>query len=489
VIRPHTGEQEAGQAYTGNGILINSGFLTGLDVQEARHKAIEHLQKEGIGQAQTTYRLRDWCVSRQRYWGCPIPIIQCSSCGAVPVPDQDLPVTLPKDVTFDLMGNPLDHHPTWKHVPCPQCGQAAQRETDTLDTFFESSWYFLRFCDPKSTMPINGEMVDKWMPVDWYIGGVEHAVLHLLYARFFTKALRDCGYISLSEPFKNLMTQGMVCHQTFQDPDGKWLFPFEVAKTKAGTYVTVQDGRPVMVGRSEKMSKSKKNVVDPQEMVETYGADAVRLFVLSDTPPEKDFDWSGEGIEGCWRYLNRLWDVVDRIHGVQERSGTEEASLKFRKTTHQFIDKITESFETNAFNKAIAFARELTREIDKGVSREDISAEVLGEGIQVLLLALYPIIPHITSDLWSQVKGKGVPDHLMEASWPVSDPSLAAKETITIIVQVNGKLRGNFLIAPGSEEKTMLETALTIPNVQREIAGKAIRKTIIVPDRIVNIVV
>ncbi len=489
VIHPTAGDYPSDAAYSGPGNVINSDFLSGLDVPTARARAIERLQEQGLGQGQTTFRLRDWCVSRQRYWGCPIPMIHCPTCGVVPVPDNELPVTLPKDVEFDLMGNPLDHHPTWKHVNCPKCGQAAERETDTLDTFFESSWYFLRFCDPKSPSPLNKEAVDQWMPVDWYIGGIEHAVLHLLYARFFTKALRDCGYHSISEPFKNLMTQGMVCHQSFKDTNGQWLFPHEVNKVNETTYVTLKDGSPVTMGRSEKMSKSKKNVVDPKEMVDTFGVDAVRLFVLSDNPPEKDFDWSEEGIEGCWRYLNKMWRILETAEPLKDRPGTDDVSLKFRRLTHQSINKITQAFEKNGFNKAIAFARELTRDIEDALTVGGISGSALYEAIQVLLVGMCPIIPHITSDMWGRFKATDAPDYIIDATWPVADAVLTAQDEITIVVQVNGKLRGNILVPLGTQESILIETALTLPAVQREIADKGIRRTIVVPNRIVNLVV
>lgn len=476
-------------AYTGSGTMINSDFLNGLDIPEAREKAIDRLVGLNKGESQITYRLRDWCVSRQRYWGCPIPIIHCPACGDVPVPEKDLPVTLPKDADFGFMGNPLDHHPTWKHVNCPTCGQTAERETDTLDTFFESSWYFLRFCDNKAKEPLNRAACEDWMPVDWYIGGVEHAVLHLLYARFFTKALRDCGYISLSEPFKNLLTQGMVCHQSYKSQEGQWIFPDEVKRIGENTYVRVKDDSPVTVGRSEKMSKSKKNVVDPKEMVDTYGVDSVRLFVLSDTPPEKDFDWSEEGIEGCWRYLNKLWRVLEVTQEHLNRSGSEDATKKFRSSTHQSIAKITGAYEKNGFNKAVAFARELTRDLEEAQSNESISGKALREAGQVLLLAVCPIVPHIASEMWPSYKDDSMSNLIIDAAWPQVDEKLASQSEITIAVQVNGKTRGNISVSKGSENNILIETALTLPNVQREIEGKGIRRTIVVPDRIVNIVV
>lgn len=475
-----------GEAYTGLGVLTASGFLDGLSVEKARVRAIEEIERRQIGERRITYRLRDWCISRQRYWGCPIPVIYCDECGPLPVPDKDLPVTLPKDVVFGQGGNPLANHPTWKHVDCPACGKAATRETDTFDTFFESSWYFLRYCNPFTTSPLDKTACEKWMPVDWYIGGVEHAVLHLLYARFFTKALRDCGYIDIDEPFKNLLTQGMVCHQTFQSKDGHWLNPQDVEKGAKGGYLAVQDGSPVVVGRSEKMSKSKKNVVDPQPIIDSYGADAARLFVLSDTPPERDFDWSDEGLEGAWRYINRVWRLGLQIIEMSDRPGEADITLILRKTIHQSIRKFHQAYERNAFNKAIAFLRELTNGLEKAVENNSVSRAALVEGMNVIVQGLGPIVPHLTSELWSRL-GHSV--SLIDAPWPVSDPELALIEEATIAVQVNGKMRGSFS-APVDAEKVLLEEeAFALAGVVRDMAGRPARRVIIIPNRIVNIVV
>lgn len=489
VVAPETAESIADiseKAYTGNGVMINSGFLDGLSVAEARSVAIKKLEEHGFGKKQITYRLRDWCVSRQRYWGCPIPIIHCPECGVIPVPESDLPVRLPDDVEFNQVGNPLDYHPTWKHTQCPTCGGKATRETDTFDTFFESSWYFLRFCDPKSAAPINKEAVDKWMPVDWYIGGIEHAVLHLLYARFFTKALRDCGYVSISEPFKNLLTQGMVCHQTYRDENGKWLYPEEVMRLSGDRYVTTNGEKSVAVGRSEKMSKSKKNLIDPQSIIDTYGADAARLFTLSDTPPDRDFDWSDEGIEGAWRYLNRLWRLIEEIKGTHGRIGEAERSLKLAKKTQQLLQKITQSYERNGFNKIIALARELTRDLEEAVLDEAVShGQLLGSG-KILIQVLSPLVPHITNELWQKIGEAGL---VNDAAWPEVDMSLACAEEVTIAVQVNGKMRGSFTIPIDSDESIVLEEALNIATVKKDIGDRTIRRSIIVPNRIVNLVV
>jgi leucyl-tRNA synthetase len=486
VVMPESGETFDGIAYTGLGTMSNSEFLNGLDVLSARRRAIEEIEKLGMGQGQVTFRLRDWSVSRQRYWGCPIPIIYCDDCGVVPVPEKDLPVKLPLDVTFDQTGNPLDYHPTWKHTTCPLCQGKGTRETDTLDTFFESSWYFLRFCDTRTVDPLNKGAAQHWMPVDAYIGGIEHAVLHLLYARFFTKALRDCGYVTINEPFKNLLTQGMVCHPSFKDKEGQWLFPHEVIKVSENTYISKKDGLPVTVGRAEKMSKSKKNVVDPKEMIDTYGVDAVRLFVMSDTPPEKDFEWSDEGLEGAWRYLNRLWRVLETVIENKAREGADESSLVLRKIAHQTIDKFGQGYNRHAFNKVIAFARELTRALEEACQNAAVSGAALIETAKILMLGLNPLIPHLTSEMWGKVADSG---DILQAQWPVANPELAVKSEVTIAVQVNGKMRGSFQAAADTDQETLLEQAKELGTVQREIQGKTIRKTIVVPNRIVNIVV
>lgn len=474
------------EAYTGPGVMIRSEFLNGLDVPTARSKAIDHLVSLGMGERKITYRLRDWCVSRQRYWGCPIPIIHCSTCGDVPVPDNQLPVLLPEDVTFTQGGNPIENHPTWKNISCPTCGGAAFRETDTLDTFFESSWYFFRFCNPTyKEGPIDTKAADEWLPVDWYIGGIEHAVLHLLYARFFTKALRDCGFTTIREPFKNLLTQGMVCHQTFKDQDGHWLFPHEVTKIGENQFVTTKDQKPVIPGRSEKMSKSKKNVVDPNSIIETYGVDAARLFVMSDAPPERDFEWSDEGIEGAWRYLNRLWRLGEDVRDLKDRSGQEDASEKLLRIVHQTIVKFEESYQRNAFNKVIAFGRELTRSLEEAVEDQTISGQALDEGCRVLLQGLGPLIPHICAELWTII---GQTTFLIDAPWPKADPVLSKQSEVNIAVQVNGKMRGTFMIAANTEEAILLESALSLPAVQKDLDGRPIKRSIIIPNRIVNLV-
>ena len=353
------------EAYTGDGRLFNSAFLDGFEVETAKQKMAEHLEAAGNGTATETFRLRDWGVSRQRYWGCPIPVIHCPKCGIVPVPESDLPVELPVDVDFDTPGNPLVAHPTWKHVACPQCGGPAERETDTFDTFFESSWYFARFTDAQGDTAFDRAAADYWLPVDQYIGGVEHAVLHLLYSRFFTRALKQCGYLGIREPFAGLLTQGMVCHETYRDGDGNWLFAEDVSRRDDGVVVT-RDGAPVTVGRVEKMSKSKRNVVDPAAIIDSYGADTARLFMLSDSPPERDLEWTEAGVDGAWRYVNRLYRLIDNPPGhlaapeaprPTEISGPAEA---LERAVHKAIHAVGDSIERFRFNSAVAQVRELS---------------------------------------------------------------------------------------------------------------------------------
>lgn len=462
------------------GSMIDSDFLNGLNCTTAKTQMIEYLESNELGKRQINYRLRDWLVSRQRYWGCPIPIIYCDICGAVPVPKQDLPVHLPEDVTFEKPGNPLDHHPTWKHVNCPTCAKPALRETDTLDTFFESSWYFMRYACAKSDRPIDNQIVENWLPVDQYIGGIEHAVLHLLYARFFTKALRDCGYANIDEPFKNLMTQGMVCHATYKDNKGNWLYPSEVEKTPTG-FIKIADGSKAIQGRQEKMSKSKKNLADPQSIIDCYGADVARLFIMSDTPPEKDFDWSDDGLEGSWRYLNRLWRLGEK---VCEHKGTATSkNLTLKKAAHQYLQKITQAYEGYAFNKVLALCRELTHTIDSDMNECDQQTVV--EGFSMLIQALNPITPHIAHELWKNLRQEQYVD---ATPWPNIDATLLVNDQITMAIQVNGKLRGSVTVSADASDNVIISAAHELSTVQAALNGLTIKKTIIVPKRIVNMV-
>ncbi len=484
----------AGDAYVEDGTLYNSDFLDGLSVAEAKRAVGERLEALGRGRRTTAYRLRDWGVSRQRYWGCPIPVIHCGECGIVPVPEADLPVTLPEDVSFAVPGNPLEHHPTWSRVDCPKCRRPARRETDTLDTFFESSWYFLRFCSARAATAFDREAVDYWMPVDQYIGGVEHAVLHLLYSRFYSRALTRCGYLDLDEPFAGLFTQGMVCHQTYQDANGEWLFPEEVRSDALGRAVDAA-GRPVIAGRHEKMSKSKKNVVSLDAIVDTYGADTARLYLLSDSPPERDLEWTETGIEGIWRYVNRLWRMVGEPPvPLPPRETAPPAVLAptlagLRRATHRTIAAVTDDLDKFRFNRAVARIRELTNALDElpadVLTQEPGAPAVWREGLEALTRLLGPMMPHLAEEMWQMLGGDGL---LAQAPWPQADPELARDEQVTIAVQVNGKLRAVLELPPDTASTAVEEAALALPQVARWLGGQAPRKVIVVPNRIVSIV-
>ena len=419
-------------AFVEDGVLINSDFLDGLDVPAAKRAAIDRLVAGKDGESAITYRLRDWGISRQRYWGCPIPVIHCPSCGVVPVPDKDLPVVLPEDVAFDAPGNPLARHPTWKHVDCPACGAPAERETDTCDTFFDSSWYFARYCSPQNAeRPFTREAADYWMPVDQYIGGVEHAVLHLLYSRFFTRALKRCGYIGIEEPFDGLFTQGMVCHETYRDEEGRWLFPEDVRPEAGGGFVHANTGKPVTLGRSEKMSKSRKNVVDPETIIGSYGADTARIYMLSDSPPERDLEWTEAGIEGAWRYVNRLWRMFTEEPGRIAPSGTAkpaalgEPAEKTLRAIHRTIADVGGDLERFHFNRAVARIRELTNQLDELTGGGPDIAWVRRTGLEALAQLIGPVMPHLAEELWQQL-GQTTP--LAEMPWPTYDESLLVEE-------------------------------------------------------------
>lgn len=478
------------EAYTGPGKIYNSDFLDGLSVEDAKSKVAEHLQGAGQGEKTTTYRLRDWGVSRQRYWGCPVPFIHCPDCGEVPVPEADLPVELPEDVDFEGTGNPLDRHPTWKHVTCPSCGGKAERETDTFDTFFESSWYFARFADARAENAFSKEAAEYWLPVDQYIGGIEHAVLHLLYSRFFTRALRKCGYLDLDEPFAGLMTQGMVCHETFKDQNGAWLFPTEVRKEGDG-YVTIKDDAPVTTGRIEKMSKSKRNVVDPENIIGAYGADTARLFMLSDSPPERDLEWSESGVDGAWRYLSRLWRLITEPakpfapHGTARPADIGAAAEAAERATHKAIKAIEEAVERFRFNTAVAQVRELSNALAELDGDDDGSAWARRFGYETLVRLIEPMVPHIAEELWQQLGGDGM---LTDRPWPDFNKALVTDDTLTIGVQVNGKLRGTIQVARDADKALVEEAALAVENVQKILEGKPPRRVIVVPNKIVNIV-
>ena len=479
------------EAFIDDGVMINSDFLNGLVVADAKAKIIDRLEADGAGLKAVNYRLRDWGISRQRYWGCPIPVVHCPGCGIVPVPEAGLPVVLPDDVELGEAGNPLERHPTWKYVDCPTCAKPAQRETDTFDTFFESSWYFARFCSPHADGALDRDAVDYWLPVDQYIGGIEHAVLHLLYSRFFTRALNKCGYLGIKEPFEGLLTQGMVCHETYKDAAGNWLLPEEVELD--GDKPALRDGGgPVTVGRSEKMSKSQKNVVDPESIIDAYGADTARLFMLSDSPPERDLDWTDSGIEGAWRYANRLWRLINQPEKEFSKINAEKpeaisgAALATEKAIHITIASVSSDLDKFHFNKAVARIRELTNTLDALEPQQDGAAWVRRHGLEVAICLIGPMMPHLAEDLWHSL---GHETLLADTAWPVADPNLLVENSVTIAVQVNGKLRGTLELAKDSDQKSTEEAALSLHNVASAIGDKPIRKVIIVPNRIVNVVI
>ncbi len=456
-------------AYNGPGSLVNSHFLDGMDVADAKREVIGRAQAGGWGEGTTVYRLRDWGVSRQRYWGTPIPVIHCAACGVVPVPRDQLPVVLPEDIDFATPGNPLDRHPTWKHVACPTCGGAARRETDTLDTFADSSWYFIRFASQPANRPFDRAVAERWLPVTQYIGGVEHAILHLLYARFWTRALQHIGQLDIAEPFAGLFTQGMVTHQTWRDAEGRWLLPEQVSDG-----IEIATGRPAEAGRMEKMSKSKKNTVDPEPIIEQYGADAVRWLLLSDSPPERDLPWSEAGIEGAWRFIQRLW----RLFASADEATGEDKSLD--RKLHQTIAGVADDIEALAFNKAVAKLYELINAIERAEPSASRTA-----AIRTAMLLVAPMAPHMAEEAWAASGGDGL---IADAAWPVVDTALLVADEVTIAIQVNGKLRDT-LTRPKGEPKDVLEAAaLASDKIARLLDGKAPRKVIVVPDRLVNLV-
>ncbi|MEC7671601.1 MAG: leucine--tRNA ligase, partial [Pseudomonadota bacterium] len=504
VVLPEDIEKEKfiieSEAYTGNGTIFNSDFLDGKTIEEAKDAVAERMSRNEIGgspqgQKKITYRLRDWGVSRQRYWGCPIPIIHCGDCGIQEVPDDDLPVKLPDDVDFSIPGNPLEKHPTWKKVKCPNCQKDATRETDTFDTFVDSSWYFARFCSPKANQPVNRESVDYWLPVDQYIGGVEHAILHLLYSRFFTRAMKETEHLSLDEPFSGLFTQGMVTHETYKDSSGNWLFPEEV-ELDGNSPVHIKTGDAVTIGPIESMSKSKKNIIDPQSIVETFGADTARWFILSDTPPERDIQWTDKGVEASSRFIQRIWKIVNDgmsiISGIDidEPKEFTENSLKMRKITHNAIKDITDALENLRFNRAIAHIYELSNEmqsiINKNKKLNDISELYsFRELLETYCQLFAPMAPHLAEECWKII---GCNDIISQREWPQLIEKYIQEDTVLIVVQVNGKKRGEIEVAKGLSQNEVEAAAMKIDNVSKSINSE-IRKIIYVPNRILNVVI
>jgi leucyl-tRNA synthetase len=498
---------EVGDApYDGEGLLINSLFLDGMTIAQGKEEVAKRLESVSlngspVGKRKVNFRLRDWGISRQRYWGCPIPVIYCEVCGTVPVPIKDLPVKLPEDVTFDVPGNPLDRHPTWKHVGCPQCGKDARRETDTMDTFVDSSWYFARFTDPWiEDRPTDRKAVDGWLPVNQYIGGIEHAILHLLYSRFFTRAMQKTGHAGISEPFDGLFTQGMVVHETYRDANGQWVSPAEVDIISDGTdrkAKLLSTGAPVEIGAIEKMSKSKRNTIDPDDIIGTFGADTARWFMLSDSPPERDVIWTEEGVQGAARFVQRLWRLVGEVADLSPSpnahdAAAEDAVLTIRKAAHRAVIRVEEDVERLRFNRCVAHAYELANALqaelavkkDKPVSPEFITA--MREAATFLIQIIAPMMPHLAEECWKEL---GFDRLVAETAWPKADHALIVENDITIPIQVNGKKRGEITISREADAKTVEAAVLALETVQAALEGKPVKKVVVVPQRIVNVVV
>jgi leucyl-tRNA synthetase len=500
-------------AYVGEGALFNSDFLDGLDVDTAFDTVAKKLEGRIVdgapqGERKVNFRLRDWLISRQRYWGCPIPMIHCEACGTVPVPVDQLPVTLPDDATFDKPGNPLDHHPTWKHVACPKCGKPARRETDTMDTFVDSSWYYTRFTDPwNEAAPTDRTVADRWLPVDQYIGGIEHAILHLLYSRFFTRAMKATGHVGFDEPFAGLFTQGMVVHETYKGPDGHWVSPAEIVVTEAdGTRTArMKDGSgSVEIGSIEKMSKSKKNTVDPSDIIAEWGADTARWFVLSDSPPDRDVIWTAAGVEGAHRFVQRVWRLIQAIasetQAVPELTDTDilfiiksnlTERLRFVKEVHKSIERTGNAIDTLRFNNAIAFIFSYVNQMEiyfrqsQSVGFDEIDRKLLKFSAEILVRLIAPMMPHLAEECWTELGRSGL---VSQTPWPVADRSLVVDDTVTLPVQVNGRKRAELTIARDAGEATVREATLALDAVRAALDGKPPKKVIVVPQRIVNVV-
>lgn len=474
-------------------IIIASDFLNSMEAHQAKSNIIDYFEKHQMGKAITNYRLKDWGVSRQRYWGCPIPIIYCKSCGIVPVSDVDLPVLLPHDVDLSRPGNALDQHPTWKHTSCPTCGGKAERETDTLDTFFDSSWYFARYCNNKSTDLLDKEACDYWMPVDQYIGGIEHAILHLLYSRFFVRALKKCGYLTIDEPFTNLKTQGMITHMSYRDANQKWIAVQDL-EVRDGKLFDRNTKSEAFSYRIEKMSKSKKNTIAPLEIIEKYGADTIRFFVLSDSPPEKDLEWTDAGVEGCYRFLNKVFNfVIDNLENIKKHNKIDkeynftDKHIRMRKAIHKTIYRCSDYLEKFHYNKMIAVIRELSKELFAFApsAKSDVDFAVLSEGAHAMIQLLNPIIPHMTEELWQIL---GHQSMLVHFKWPQAEEKLLEEDSAVVAIQINGKLRDTIAVAADISEEQIKALALELPKVKNFIGENSIKKVIYVPNKILNLV-
>ncbi len=491
-----------GGAYLGEGIMINSRFLDDLSTEKAFEAVAKRLEKERldgrpVGRRKVNYRLRDWGISRQRYWGCPIPVIHCETCGVVPVPDADLPVRLPEDATFDKPGNPLDRHPTWKYVDCPKCGAPARRETDTMDTFVDSSWYYVRFTAPDAEAPVDKGAAAYWLPVDQYIGGIEHAILHLLYSRFFYRAMADTGHVTknLREPFAALFTQGMVTHETYKSPAGGWLLPSEVRVETAGdtrTAIEIATGEPAVIGSIEKMSKSKKNLVDPDDIIVHWGADCARWFMLSDSPPERDVIWTEAGVQGAGRFIQRVWRLVDDIaekgavKGAVKPAEFDPAADDLRRAAHKTLDAVGRNIEALRFNVAVAQIYELTNALSQALGKQAKGLDwALREGAEILVQMIGPMMPHLAEECWARL---GYNTLLANQPWPATEAALLVDDCVTIAVQVNGKRRDEITVARNAAREDIEAAALRLESVLKALEGRPAKKIIVVPQRIVNVV-
>jgi leucyl-tRNA synthetase len=492
-------------AYDGDGRMINSRFLDGRTIAEAKEEVARRLEREQRGgrpvaQRQVNFRLRDWGISRQRYWGCPIPIIHCDACGVVPVPEGDLPVKLPEDVEFDRPGNPLNRHPTWKHVACPQCGAPARRETDTMDTFVDSSWYFARFTDPwNEDAPTNRAVVDRWLPVNQYIGGVEHAILHLLYSRFFTRAMKATGHAGLDEPFAGLFTQGMVVHETYRAQNGDWVVPAEVTIETEGETRRARltaTAVPVVIGPTEKMSKSKKNTIDPDDIMQSYGADVARWFMLSDSPPDRDVEWTERGVQGAWRFTQRLWRLIADAAEVAQTAPAErpekfgEAAMALRKAAHGALAKVSDAVEKLHFNVCVAHIYEFANAFGGSLGRIETAPApdyrwAVREATDIMVRLFHPMMPHLAEECWAAL---GHTTLVATEPWPALEPALLVEPTVTLPVQINGKKRADVTVARDATNAAVEAAVLALDAVKRALDGKPVKKVIVVPQRIVNVV-
>ena len=476
-------------AFTGDGELMNSDFLNGRTIDDAKKEVIKKVEELNFGKKTINFRLRDWGISRQRYWGCPIPIMYREDGKVIQVPVNQLPLQLPEDIDLSIPGNPLDNHPTWKYTTCPETGMKAIRETDTLDTFVDSAWYFLRFCSPTNAKdPFNEDEINYWMPVDQYVGGVEHAILHLLYARFFTKAL---NMKQIQEPFESLFTQGMVCHNTYQNQEKAWVFPDDVEK-KGNEFFQISTGEKVIEGQIESMSKSKKNVIDPQSIIKTYGADSARWFMLSDSPPEKDINWSESGINGARKICQKIWSLIDtnkkyltsnNDHSQKIYSGS---ALDLVRGVHKNLSSITKSIEKFQMNVSIAKVFEIVNTILKFEIKEEQDKQAISESLHILIRIIEPMVPHLAEECWSLVGGQG---SLSKEPWPTVITKYLETDEATIVIQINGKRRGEVIISKDASEEDVYAEMQNIKNIKDALSGKNILKSIYVPNKILNIVI